>query len=702
MTKFQSVTLFALLVCGCSMNIRESESYQVNPIRRVVTMMQDMQNKVTAEGKRDQELFDAYMCYCKNGVGELKGSIGAAETKIPQVTSSLEEAIATKQQVVAEIAQHKQDRSDAQSAVAKATALREKEAAAFAKFSADSEANILALGKAIAAILKGAAGGFLQTAAANVVRQITVDVDMSSTDRDVISSFLSQGQTEGYVPQSGQIVGILKQLQDTMKAELKDAIAEEESAKSSFSAMTAAKKKEINANTRAIEAKLQRDGELGVQIAEMKEDLDDTSVALAEDRAFLADLDKGCGTREAEYEVVKRTRAEELLALADTIKILNDDDALDLFKKRLPTPALLQTVVSGRAVRQHALRILSSARGKKLHGDAGLGFIALALRGQKVSFTKVITMVDQMLVLLQKEQEDDDDKKAYCEFEIDKAEDELKSLEQTVSDLSKAMDKAAGQLETLTAEIAALTKGINDLDKQVADATANRKAERAEYKQSMTEDNAAKELLALAKNRLNKFYNPKMYKAPAKRELTAEERVVYNNGGTLAPTDAPGGIAGTGVTAFVQVSSVVAPPPPPEAVGAYQKRGQENSGVLTMIDMLVGDLDKEIQELTVEENDSQAEYEQFIKDSAAKRAADSKSLAEKEDAKADTEAALNKMSKEHKTTLKRSMAKDLFISDLHKECDWLLANFETRKEARAGEVESLKNAKAVLSGADYA
>merc|ERR550537_1849288 len=116
----------------------------------------------------------------------------------------------------------------------------------------------------------------------------------------------------------------------------------------------------------------------------------------------------------------------------------------------------------------------------------------------------------------------------------------------------------------------------------------------------MASDNAAKELLGLAKNRLNKFYNPKMYKAPPKRELTEEERISTNLGGTMAPTNAPGGIAGTGVTALVQVAShtsrdagSAAPPPPPETFGAYSKQSGASGGVMAMMDMLVADLDKE-------------------------------------------------------------------------------------------------------------
>merc|ERR1719254_441003 len=135
----------------------------------------------------------------------------------------------------------------------------------------------------------------------------------------------------------------------------------------------------------------------------------------------------------------------------------------------------------------------------------------------------------------------------------------------------------------------------------------------------MTDDNNAKNVLLWAKNRLNKFYNPKLYKAPPKRELSAEEDVTVRMGGTLAPTPAPGGIANTGIGAFTQMRGSVAPPPPPETFGPYTKKGESSTGVIAMIDLLVADLDKEMQESEVAETDAQREYEEMMSQSAAKR-----------------------------------------------------------------------------------
>merc|ERR1711988_1609551 len=144
-----------------------------------------------------------------------------------------------------------------------------------------------------------------------------------------------------------------------------------------------------------------------------------------------------------------------------------------------------------------------------------------------------------------------------------------------------------------------------------------------------------------------------------------------------------------------------APPPPPETFGAYSKKSQESNGVMAMMDMLVADLDKEMQEMEFEEKDAQAEYEKFTREAAEKRVTDSKSITDKEAAKADAEGLVEKETQEKTDNMKKLMATMEFLKSLHADCDWLLQNFDVRKEARAGEVDSLKKAKAVLSGADF-
>jgi chromosome segregation ATPase len=314
-------------------------------------------------------------------------------------------------------------------------------------------------------------------------------------------------------------------------------------------------------------------------------------------------------------------------------------------------------------------------------------------------------MIDGMVAALKKEQTDDDDKKEYCAVSFDSADDKKKGLERGISDAEAAIDDAKESISSLSAAIKDLKASIAALDKSVAEATENRKEENAEYTELMSSNTAAKELINIAKNRMNKFYNPKLYKAPPKRELSEEDRIVVNMGGTLAPTPAPGGIAGTGVTVLAEVNvhaqSVTAPPPPPEAVGAYKKKSEDSNGVIAMMDLLIKDLDKETTVAETEEKDAQADYTVFMKDSADKRAEDSKTLGDKEAALADTESALQSHT-DDKTSLEKEHAATMqYIASLHAECDWLLQYFDVRKEARASEIDALGKAKAVLSGADF-
>jgi len=645
--------------------VEESSQVNVNPIRRVVTMLQAMQKKVSAEGVKEQELFDKFMCYCKNGKGALEASVAAAVSKNEALIASIKETESQLTQAKADLKSAQTSRAEAKAAVAKATGLREKEAAAFAKESSELKTNIAAMQKATAAIEKGAGGAFLQTSTASVLKQLSITVDLSSIDREMLTSFLTQGQGEAYAPASGQITGILKQMTDTMSASLEKATAEEAASVEAFNGLIAAKTKEINALGAEVETKTARIGELGVSVVQQKEDLDDTSKSLMEDQQFLKDLERDCATKDEEWAARQKIRAEELLALADTIKILNDDDALELFKKALPAASLLQLTSSNQAVKARAIVALQQSK-----GDFRINLIALAIKGKKVSFDKVLVMIDNMSALLKKEQNDDNDKKEYCEKQIDSTEDKVKTLELAVSDLAKAIADGKESVATLAEEIEGLSAGIKALDTQVAEATEQRKEEHADSVETLANDNAAKELIDMAKNRMNKFYNPKLHKAAP-----------------VAPV------------AFAQYG--VAPPPPPETFGAYGKKGEESGGVIAMMDMMVADLDKEITEIEVGEKNAQEEYEQMMSDSAAKRANDAKSIEDKESAKADTEARLIKDEEEKTVTTKEAMATHEFLADVHGDCDWLLTNFDTRKSARAGEIDALTKAKAVLSGADF-
>lgn len=464
-----------------------------------------------------------------------------------------------------------------------------------------------------------------------------------------------------------------------MDKALADATTAENEAVKSYDALIEAKTKEVDALTAQIEEEQTRIGNLGVEIAGMENDIEDTKQSMEEDTKFVKELAVNCEKKKKEWDEICALRQQERLALADTIKILNDDDALELFKKTLPSASFVEIKVTSESWRAKALAALRKAtRRTKRSGippRPEMDLIALAISGKKVGFQKVIKMIDEMVANLQMEQIDDENKKGYCEKQFDLSEDKKKELELSVYDSETAIEEMEGSIEKLTEELKALAKGIKALDKSVAEATEQRKEENAEYKELKQSDTAAKEILLFAKNRLNKFYNPKLYKPPA---------------------DAP--------AMFVQVTahrSHAAPPPPPESFGAYTKKSGENAGVVQMIDLLVKDLDTELVEREVNEKNAQSDYEELMAESSIKRADDSKSMSDKTASKASEEEALENEQDTKAATGKELMATLEYIHSLHGECDWLLKYFDARKEARDGELDALGKAKAVLNGADF-
>merc|ERR1719171_3026362 len=99
-----------------------------NPIRKVVTMLQDMQKTVEEEGKKEEDLFDKFMCYCSGGEGALESSISAGKAQIEQLTAAISRGAGEKSQLDQDVATHKADRLEAEKTIKESTAMREKEA----------------------------------------------------------------------------------------------------------------------------------------------------------------------------------------------------------------------------------------------------------------------------------------------------------------------------------------------------------------------------------------------------------------------------------------------------------------------------------------------------------------------------------------------------------------------------------------------
>lgn len=760
------IAAFLALFLGtfCVQAVGTTSRSHGNPIRKVVTMLQDMQKSVEEEGDKEKELYEKFMCYCKTTDAELATSIETGTSKVSELESNIQEGVATKSQLDQEVAGHKSDRDQAQKAVAEATAMREKESSENAAATAEMKNNIESLKGALVALKKGLTTEFLQTGVGQVLRNIVSHSPaVDETERSVVMTFLDTGEGG-----TDQIIGVISQMLEEMSSALKDAESDETEAAANFENLRVAKSKEIAAATKAIEEKTARSGEVSVAEVQNKADLENTKNALEEDTNMLGNLKKTCATKTKEFEERSKTRAEEIQAISETVKMLNDDDALELFKKTLPgpvEPAMFMQVASRATSKSRVHRARGLVRDMMYQDPAHRMNYKMMLSqmkssGRKGGFEKILKMVDDMVTILAKEQDDDDAKKEFCISEVDKTEDEQKLLEGTIADVDSLINEKADAVQGIAQEIANVKNGIKELDSSVATVTEQRKLEHAEFMEVSAANQAAVELLSMAKKRLAKFYTPKanllqykthapvneatpermnLFEAPSPQQedlsvsagFSTVDQSMQPMQAEEAPTDQSidqvFGDPGTDPDqvhdlSFVQTRAKVSmrarakakararfgfqmedAPENSASFVSYSKGSQAGAagGVLALMDQLIHDVELNQQEAKKEEDEAQTDYEQAMNDSSQKREGDSKLIVTKESEKAKFTAVLEDAKAEKALKEDQLKIQTEKLGDLHASCDFLLENYDARKKARATEIEGLKQSKAILSGANF-
>jgi len=495
-------------------------------------------------------------------------------------------------------------------------------------------------------------------------------------------------------------LGIMKQMKESMEANLAEAEADEAKAAAGFSDLEASKKKEIEVATEAIESKTVRSGELAVSVVQTKDALEDTIQEVADNEKFVSQLDEQCAAKQKEWAVRQKARADEVQAISEAIGILNDDDALDVFKKAAPDAAAFLQRSSPRtraSKAKNAQAILASLAARKGVNSQELHLILysmssklrLAAKGKVQKFDEIKKMIDDMVALLGKEQKDDDKQKSFCQDEFDRTADEEAAAKEKVAAITATIEEDTDALAQLTEEIATIQQEIKDIDKAVAQATEQRKEEHEESTNAAQMSQAALALVDKAKNRLKKFYQPSLLETKADSEEPQE-------GGLFS-------------SSFVQIrshsrakdfmDSLGSQPEAPETFSGEVKKNEKSAGVIGMMDQIIRDLEMDMKDAEYEEKTAQDDYAKLMGESQATRQQDVKSIADKEAAKADLEAKLvtdKETATSHATELSNVQTA---ISDLHGTCDFIIQNYDLRKEARGNEIDALKNAKAMLSGA---
>merc|ERR1719161_1922693 len=583
------ILLLASLQTTVALDVDDAKN---RPVSKVINLLKDMQKQLEEEAKGDQEVYDQFACWCETNEKEKTKAIADAEAKIKDLNILIEELTAASARLNSEIKTLEGEMGNNQQGLDKATGLRFKDQGEFQEEESDLLQSIRALKSAIVVLSKHHAAGsaLLQMgtgATVTEMMQVTTILEhemqkhgallkgvLTSSQEKKVAAFVQQAPSAGsYAPQSGQILGILKQMLETFESNLSQGQKDELQGEGDYANLKAAKESEITAASDQIELKTQELATTDEKNAQAKTDLEDTEAQLAADQKFLENLRAQCSAMDQEWEARSKTRTEEMEAVAKALEILSGDDAHDLFTK---TFNFIQKSATRKlqSRRLKASKLLAAVAKKNKNPK----LITLALQIRIDSFTKVKQAIDDMIAELVKQQADEVKLKDYCVEALNNnarntedKEREKSSLEQVIEDLTMTISELTEAIDTLKAE-------IKEMQFQMKRAGEDREKENVEFQETVADQRATQKLLTQALEVLKGFYDKKAKAA-----------------------------------ALVQGKDKQTPPP---GFKAYEKN-KSSGGVMGMIQTIIDDAKKEEQETITSEADAQKAYETFVKDTNA-------------------------------------------------------------------------------------
>jgi len=661
------ILFFALFASPCTALVQDDSKNR--PVSKVITLLKDMISQLEKEAEEDEEVYEAMGCWCETNDKAKTKSIADSEQSISDLTAAIEGFTASSAKLNTEIANLEKEVAKNSEALDSATAMRKKELAEFNAEEKESLQTISSLKSAVIALSKHHEAAMLQTeSSSSTMASITMTTNLRQVlnkhsdmlnprQRKVVAAFVQEGENTGYEPASGEIFGILKQMKESFETNLANSQKEEMQSQKDYEDLKAAKEDEIAAGTDLADKKTQELASADEKNAQSKESLEDTRNVLAADTEFLANLKEQCQNMDQEYEERTKTRQLEIQATSKALAFLSSDEAHDLFTRTFNFVQVRSTVQSNRRVQVSSA--LSHAA--KKFNDPRLSTLAVTARLD--AFTKVKKSIQDMVDKLIKEKEDEIKHKDFCIEELNNNERDTEMKERDKADLEAKIDDLAMQIDTLAKEIEALKAEVAELQVQLKRAGEDREKQNKEFQVTVADQRATAKLLAAALNILKGFYDK---------------------------------------AALVQKSTSVqaAGQAPPPGFKSYEKNAA-SGGVMGMMQSIIDDAKAMEAEAIRAEEDSQKAYEDFVKDSNASIEEKTKDIVSKSDMKAKAESDKVEAETELEATMGELEQLANENADLHKSCDFTLKNFELRQSARDDEIEALKQALAMFSGASF-
>jgi len=664
-----AAALLALLLASGSADVSADAGAKNRPVSKVITLLKDMVAQLEKEAEEDEEVYEAMGCWCETNDKEKTKAISDAEQHIADLTALIEEMTGKSARLNTEISSLEKEVAKNSQALDQATALRAKQLAEFNAEEKDMLQSITSLKSAVV-VLGKQHDALLQdsNAAINIAvllhnemrKHKAVFGDMFTAEQlHTIKRFSKSPDNflQADAPASGEIFGILKQMKETFETNLGSSQKEEMTNQKAYEDLKAAKEEEISAGQAQVDTKTSELADADEKGAAAKEDLEDTSSTLAADQKFLATLKEQCAALDAEYEERTKTRQLEIQAVSKALAFLSSDEAHDLFTR---TFNFLQVSQGKSSHREKAASLLKAAA-VRFH-DPRLSTLAASARLD--AFTKVKKSIQDMVDKLIKEKEDEIKHKDFCVEELNNNEREIDMKDRDKADLQAKIEDLTMTVDQLSKAIEGLKLEIAEMQVQMKRAGEDREKANKNFQMEIADQRATQKLLTAALGILKGFYE--------KAALVQKKAVASVHQGQAPPQFKP------------------------------MEKNAAGGGVMAMMSNIINDAKAMEAEAIRGEEQAQKSYEEFVMETNASIEEKAKDLVNKGEEKGKAEQALVEQKTELEAVMGELEALYNENADLHKSCDFILKNFETRQTAREEEVEALKQSIAMFSGASFA
>jgi len=684
--------MMKLLALVLLVGVAHGAVQKVNPVQKVIELIEKMQSEVQEEGKAEAAAYDKFACFCKDTADAKLHSITKGHEKVASLSAAIEELATSISALASETASTRDEIASIKSTM---EAQAEKRASEFALFQSDDNDLQGAIDELDRAIKKlegskmGMAGAktLFQKSTKTALKKLVSARDVQATPGQLKAIYAlmqeeNPGDAHAFEFQSNKHIAVLKELLKTYRKTQFERQTEEENTKHAFNMAQQARNNQVKAFEALVAKNEQIQAEQEQDKSAKEAEKTQTEADTTADQTFLDELTAECEAKAKAWDTRSQIRSNELTAISEALELLKggvsenfaankklvlvsqdedeDDEDEDVsFLQRRDTRA---------AVRRQAVKFLS-AKAKAINSPT---LSVLVMKMKEDHFKKVRDMIKDMVARLEEEAAAEADQKAWCDEEMAGATAQRDEQQARIEGEAARILKDEATITQLSEEIRELGANIADLFKALNEQTALRKEDHEDNVKTIADAKAGLEALTGALNVLEKFYN--------------------NPAGFVETSYEPFKASGAGSD-----GKNLADLAPGTFEGAYEGKQQQSKGVLGMLNVIKSDFERSISTTEEAESDAETEFQDFksaTETDMDEKKADKKS---KEGEREDTQADLTEANDEKAdgVTLKEEALAEL--EKLKPACVSTGSSYDEKVARRKQEIEALKEATKILT-----